>query len=75
MVNLTFQLLKSRLGTFSQFLYDETIKSRLAKDAAFFREQRVALHHQYPFTRSYKTVILKGLNHEMNILSNRYFDV
>jgi hypothetical protein len=71
MVNLTFQLLKSRLGTFSQFLYDETIKSRLAKDAAFFREQRVALHHQYPFTRSFKT--LKGLTHEMNILLNSYF--
>jgi hypothetical protein len=56
MVNLTFQLLKSRLGTFSQFLYDETIKSRLAKDAAFFREQRVALHHQYPFTRFVKNM-------------------
>jgi hypothetical protein len=61
MVNLTFQLLKSRLGTFSQFLYDETIKSRLAKDAAFFREQRVALHHQYPFTRSLKTCNFKGI--------------
>jgi WASH complex subunit 7 len=45
-VNFSFQFLKSRLVTFSQFLYDEHIKSRLAKDAAFF-----TLHHQYPFTR------------------------
>lgn len=36
-VNFTYQFLRKKLYTFSQFLYDEHIKSRLMKDLKYFR--------------------------------------
>lgn len=38
-VNYTYQFLRQKLGNFSQFLFDEQIKSRLLKDISAFNEQ------------------------------------
>ena len=37
-VNFSYQFLRKKFGIFSQFLFDDQIKSRLAKDARFFKE-------------------------------------
>lgn len=37
-VNFTYQFLKKKFFTFSQFMYDEHIKSRLIKDLRYFKE-------------------------------------
>ena len=36
-VNFSYQFLKKKFGIFSQFLFDDQIKSRLAKDARAFK--------------------------------------
>jgi WASH complex subunit 7 len=53
-VNFTFQFLKQRFITFSQFLYDDHIRARLYKDGRFFKKERVALKNLYPFDRANK---------------------
>lgn len=39
-VNFTYQFLQKKFYIFSQFMYDEHIKSRLIKDIRFFRETK-----------------------------------
>ena len=39
-VNFSYQFLRKKFIVFSQFLFDEQIKSRLTKDIRFFRENR-----------------------------------
>jgi WASH complex subunit 7 len=53
-VNFTYQFLRKKFGIFSQFLYDDQIKSRLTKDARYFRENQSALDQKYPFDRASK---------------------
>ena len=53
-VNSTYQFLRKKFSIFSQFLYDEQIKSRLTKDLRFFRQNLSALDHKYPFERANK---------------------
>ena len=55
-VNFSYQFLKKKFGIFSQFLFDDQIKSRLAKDSRAFKEQQVEVLHQkyYPFDRASK---------------------
>ncbi|XP_062316984.1 WASH complex subunit 4 isoform X1 [Osmerus eperlanus] len=61
-VNFTYQFLRKKFYIFSQFMYDEHIKSRLIKDIRFFREtkdqsdQKVGVFTtvQYPFERAEK---------------------
>ena len=50
-VNFTYQFLRKKFAIFSQFLYDEHIKSRLVKDFRFFKENKAALDQNYPFDR------------------------
>ena len=38
---------------FSEFLFDEYIKSRLIKDKIFFTENKKKLDQMYPFERYY----------------------
>ena len=38
---------------FSEFLFDECIKSRLIKDKIFFTENKKKLDQMYPFERYY----------------------
>lgn len=53
-VNITFQFLRKKFQIFSQFLYDEHIKSRLIKDLRYFRENKVQHGQKYPFDRAEK---------------------
>ena len=54
-VNFSYQFLRKKFGIFSQFLFDDQIKSRLAKDARFFKENSHAtLDQKYPFDRAAK---------------------
>jgi WASH complex subunit 7 len=53
-VNFTFQFLKQRFITFSQFLFDDHISARLYKDGRFFKKERAALNNCYPYDRADK---------------------
>ncbi|XP_067134049.1 WASH complex subunit 4 isoform X3 [Centruroides vittatus] len=53
-VNFTYQFLRKKFYIFSQFLYDEHIKSRLIKDQRYFRENRTQIDQKYPFERAEK---------------------
>ncbi|XP_071278772.1 WASH complex subunit 4 [Agelaius tricolor] len=53
-VNFTYQFLRKKFYIFSQFMYDEHIKSRLIKDIRFFREVKDQNDHKYPFERADK---------------------
>ncbi|RWS17994.1 WASH complex subunit 7-like protein [Dinothrombium tinctorium] len=55
-VNFTYQFLRKKFYIFSQFLYEEHIKSRLMKDLRHFRESKV---NKFPFERAEKLV--KGI--------------
>lgn len=64
-VNFTYQFLQNKFYIFSQFMYDEHIKSRLLKDLRFFNDHKTDLNHMYPYERAEKfnTGIKKlGLN-------------
>jgi len=53
-VNFTYQFLRRKFIIFSQFLYDDHIKSRLYKDIRFFKEKKDELDSKYPFDRAVK---------------------
>ena len=53
-VNSTYQFLRKKFAIFSQFLYDEQIKSRLTKDIRHFRQNVTTLEHKYSFERANK---------------------
>jgi WASH complex subunit 7 len=55
-VNFTYQFLRHRFVRFSQFLYDDIIRSRLHKDIKWFTApgRREELSNQYPFARAAK---------------------
>jgi WASH complex subunit 7 len=53
-VNFTYQFLAQKFQIFSQFLYDDHIKSRLIKDIRYFKEKREELDNQYPYDRAEK---------------------
>jgi len=51
-VNFIFQFLKQKFVIFSQFLYDDHIKSRLYRDFRYFKENKDSLNNKYPHTRA-----------------------
>ncbi|GFT12835.1 WASH complex subunit 4 [Nephila pilipes] len=53
-VNFVYQFLRKKFQIFSQFLYDEQIKSRLIKDFRYFKENKVENGQKYPFDRAEK---------------------
>lgn len=53
-VNFVYQFLRVKLHTFSQFLFDEHIKSRLMRDIRFVRAQREAGAVPYTYERAEK---------------------
>ncbi|XP_052679123.1 WASH complex subunit 4-like isoform X3 [Crassostrea angulata] len=53
-VNFTYQFLRKKFYIFSQFLYDEHIKSKLIKDWKFFRENHMQTDQKYPVERADK---------------------
>ncbi|KYQ93354.1 hypothetical protein DLAC_06026 [Tieghemostelium lacteum] len=48
-VNFAFQFLKQKFAVFSEFLFDDQIKSRLYKNLKYFRENKEQLDNMYPF--------------------------
>ncbi|KAI1286738.1 hypothetical protein HDE_10420 [Halotydeus destructor] len=52
-VNFTYQFLRKKVHIFSQFLFDEHVKSRLLKDLRFFRESKSS---KFPYERAEKFV-------------------
>lgn len=61
-MNFTYQFLRKKFFTFSQFLYDDHIKSRLLKDVRFFKETKDKTDQRYPFERAEKfTKIIRKL--------------
>eukprot|EP01111_Echinosteliopsis_oligospora_P016308 TRINITY_DN6722_c0_g1_i1.p1 TRINITY_DN6722_c0_g1~~TRINITY_DN6722_c0_g1_i1.p1 ORF type:complete len:602 (+),score=102.79 TRINITY_DN6722_c0_g1_i1:173-1807(+) len=53
-VNFTYQFLRQKFNVFSQFLYDDHIKSTLYRDIKYFKESKDSLDNRYPFDRSKK---------------------
>lgn len=53
-VNFTYQFLRKKFFIFSQFMYDEHIKSRLLKDMRYFRENKTQLDQKYSYDRADK---------------------
>merc|ERR1719342_1230895 len=53
-VNFAYQFLRKKIVIFSQFLYDEHIKSRLSKDVKYFKENKKSLDQKYPLDRAVK---------------------
>ncbi|XP_075218333.1 strumpellin and WASH-interacting protein isoform X2 [Lycorma delicatula] len=53
-VNVTYQFLRKKLDIFSQFLYDDHIKSKLLKELSFFQENKSKLDSKYPYDRADK---------------------
>lgn len=53
-VNFVYQFLRIKLHTFSQFLFDEHIKSRLMRDIRFIKAQREGNQPPYPYERAEK---------------------
>ncbi|CAD5123366.1 DgyrCDS11723 [Dimorphilus gyrociliatus] len=53
-INFTYQFLRKKFFTFSQFMYDEHIKSRLIKDWRYFKENHLNNDQTYPFERAEK---------------------
>ncbi|XP_061187838.1 WASH complex subunit 4-like isoform X2 [Saccostrea echinata] len=53
-VNFTYQFLRKKFYVFSQFLYDEHIKSKLIKDWKFFKENHMQTDQKYPVERADK---------------------
>jgi len=51
-VNFTYQFLRQKFVIFSQFLYDDHIKSRLYKDIRFFKETKHTTNSRYPFPQA-----------------------
>jgi WASH complex subunit 7 len=48
-VNFAYQFLAQKFHVFAQFLYDDYIKSYLAKERRFYRRERKALDNRYPY--------------------------
>lgn len=53
-VNYTYQFLKNKFRIFSQFLFDEQIKSRLLKDFRHFIDHKNEFYQMYPYERADK---------------------
>lgn len=73
-VNFTYQFLQKKFYIFSQFMFDEHIKSRLLKDMRFFSEHKLELSQMYPYERADKFNIgIRNLGLNQNGLS--YLDL
>merc|ERR550532_603997 len=53
-VNFSYQFLSRKFQLFSEFLYDDHIRSRLVKDIRFFRDNKGKLDNRYPYARAIK---------------------
>jgi WASH complex subunit 7 len=49
-INFTYQFLVKKFDAFSEFLYDDRIKSKLISSIRWFKEEKEALDNKYPFS-------------------------
>lgn len=66
-VNFVYQFLRAKLHTFSQFLFDEHIKSRLIRDIRFIKSQREKGATPYTYEKAEK--FQKGI-HKLGITAD-----
>jgi WASH complex subunit 7 len=71
-VNFVYQFLGKKFYIFSQFLYDDHIKSRLIKDIRYYKESSMSLNNQYPLKRA--TKFLKDIKKLGNAEGMSYLD-
>ncbi|KAJ8941034.1 hypothetical protein NQ318_015510 [Aromia moschata] len=73
-VNFTYQFLRSKFYIFSQFMFDEHIKSRLLKDLRYFSDHKNELTQMYPYERAEKfNISIKKLG--LNQHGESYLDL
>jgi WASH complex subunit 7 len=53
-INFTYQFLVRKFQLFSEFLFDDHIKSRLMKDIRFYKAEKEGLDNKYPYVRAEK---------------------
>lgn len=73
-VNFTYQFLQKKFFIFSQFMFDEQIKSRLLKDLKYFSTHKIEMNQMYPYERAEKfnsDIKKLGLNED----GQRYLDL
>lgn len=51
-VNFTYQFLSKKFHIFSEFLFDDHIRSRLVRDIRYFNEKKVELNSKYPWAKA-----------------------
>jgi WASH complex subunit 7 len=51
-VNFTFSFLVTKFRTFSEFMFDNYINSRLRREVTYFKDHRDELDKQFPFERA-----------------------
>ena len=66
-VNFSYQFLKKKFGIFSQFLFDDQIKSRLAKDARAFKVKCWNSNQSSDQISSTVGTFLKTYHHNCNL--------
>merc|ERR1711871_1207628 len=52
-VNFTYQFLAQKFFTFSQFLFDDYIKSHLSRERRWFKKKRSEIENMYPYDRAF----------------------
>ncbi|KAL9652394.1 hypothetical protein ABK040_012049 [Willaertia magna] len=55
-INFVYRYLGKKLYVFSQFLFDDHIKSLLIKDNRFYKEEALKLDNKFPFKKAKKLV-------------------
>ncbi|OQR85262.1 hypothetical protein ACHHYP_12029 [Achlya hypogyna] len=55
-VNFTYQFLSKKMDIFSQFLFDDYIKSFLKREIRWYKQHKedTAVDHKYPYTRAFE---------------------
>lgn len=67
-VNFTYQYLRQKFYMFSQFLFDEHIKSRLMKDIKYFKENKERLNQRVnPNNLLFSLVLIEFLSNLVSI--------
>eukprot|EP01100_Stratorugosa_tubuloviscum_P013891 TRINITY_DN7156_c0_g1_i1.p1 TRINITY_DN7156_c0_g1~~TRINITY_DN7156_c0_g1_i1.p1 ORF type:complete len:1131 (+),score=465.04 TRINITY_DN7156_c0_g1_i1:117-3509(+) len=51
-VNFAYQFLRKKFTIFSQFLFDDYIKSRLYRDIRYFKDNQEQINREYPYDRA-----------------------
>ncbi|MFH4975505.1 hypothetical protein AB6A40_002214 [Gnathostoma spinigerum] len=70
-INCAYQCLKTKLFTFSQFLYDDQVKGQLIKEARYFRKNSDKLGKKVSYLHL-TYLIIKSIRISANVASTKY---